>query len=162
MKSMSKKDTQGAQAVYLILRDTNTVFEAPSPPVDAQSNAITIPATLGLNVEFNGTTWDRGRHSFFQNTTGIVANGAGTAVDISTTPMSKFAIQVVRTVGAAAFVVDLEGGLIDGNYFRIVAHSAVDGDITWQVDRPVRFMRYNVTTVGVGNTLTVRILASGR
>jgi hypothetical protein len=159
---MSKKDTQGAQAVYQVLRDTNTVLESDSPPADARGNGITIPVISSFSDEFNGTTWDRVRHSFFQNTTGIVAAAAGAAVDMSTTPMSKFAIQVVRTAGAAAFVVDLEGGLIDGNYFRIVAHSAVDGDITWQVDRPVRFMRYNVTTIGAANTLTVRILASGR
>lgn len=159
---MAKKDTQGAQAVYQVLRDTNTVFEAVSPPGDGQSNAITIPVMIEFTEEFNGTTWDRIRHSFFQDTAGIVANGAGVTVDLSPTPMSKFTIQVVRTAGAAAFVVVLEGGLIDGNYFLIVAHSNVDGEITWQVDRPVRFMRYNVTTIGAANTLTVRILASGR
>ena len=112
--------------------------------------------------EFDGSTWDRIRHSFKQTTTGITGTGAGTTLDMTTTPMSKFAIMVDRTAGASAFVVNLEGSIDGTNWSTLVAHSAVDGDTTFVVDKPVDRIRYNVTTIGAGNTLTIVIFASGR
>lgn len=114
------------------------------------------------NSEFDGTTWDRVRHSFKQTTTGIVANGAGATLDMTMCPMSKFAIMVDRTAGAAAWTVNLEGSIDGTNWSTLVAASATDGALAWVVDRPVDRIRYNVVTVGASNTLTIVILACAR
>lgn len=106
------------------------------------------------------------RHSWFQQVTGINADATvGELINLIQTPMSKFAIALVRTAGATDTVdVDLEGSLDGVNWFSLANVTSVAGgaSITFVVDKPVRFARYNVTTVGSGNTLTVQILASGR
>ncbi len=92
--------------------------------------------------------------------TGITSNGAGTRFSTFEHSYSKHAIQVIRTVGASAFTVTFEGGLIDGDYFVLMTHSGTSGDITFVVDMPILYGRYNVTDVGAGNTLTVRTASS--
>ncbi len=113
---------------------------------------------------FNGTTWDRLRHSFSQSTTGINANGAGTTLSMATTPMAKFTLLVDRTAGATDVVeIDLECSL-DATIF-----AATTATITSLAGEPVLValattpcvaIRYNVVTVGVGNTLTIQLLAT--
>lgn len=97
-----------------------------------------------------------GSISVFHETTDITANDTGAAEDISEDNFKTFCIQVLRTVGGSAFVVNLEGSLQNNNYQILVAHSGTNGAVTFIVDVPVRFARFRVTTVGAGNTLTVR------
>lgn len=117
---------------------------------------------------FNGTTWDRTRHSFTQTTTGVAANGAGTSVDMTTTPMSKYTISVLRTAGATDTVnIGMQCSLDNANFQNPVNMPTVlsiAGGFTILSDTsangvPCLYMRYNVGTVGAGNTLTIRLLA---
>ncbi|KKN23130.1 hypothetical protein LCGC14_0908120 [marine sediment metagenome] len=114
-------------------------------------------------IEFNGTSWDRIRHSFNQSTGSINSNGAGTTLNIATTPMSKFSLIVILTVGSSAYVVDIEGS-VNGNDWVALGSlsSSASPDMVFVVDKAVDRIRYNVTTIGGGNTMTVRLLASAR
>ena len=123
---------------------------------------------IGLNVlnypyEFNVTTFDRIRHSFNQSTGGVNSNGAGSALSLATTPLSKFTIIVLLTVGSAAYVVDLEGQVNGIGWVVLGTLSSSNvTDALHVVNKPVNAIRFNVTTIGGGNTMTIGLLASAR
>ena len=125
-------------------------------------------ATMGLAVrnfgyEFNGTSFDRIRHSFNQSTAGVNSNGAGTILSLATTPLSKFTIIVLLTIGSAAFVVDLEGQINGIGWVPLGTLSSSSSiDALHVVNKPVNAIRYNVTTIGASNTMTIGLLASVR
>ena len=113
--------------------------------------------------EFNGTTWDRLRHSFNQSTAGVNSNGTGTTLSLATTPLSRFTIIVLLTVGSAAFVVDLEGQVNGIGWVPLGTLSSSSSiDALHVVNKPVNAIRYNVTTIGASNTMTIGLLASAR
>ncbi len=113
--------------------------------------------------EFNGTSWDRIRHSFNQSTGGVNSNGAGTTLSLATTPMSKFTILVLLTAGSAAYVVDLEGQVNGIGWVALGTLSSSSSiDALHVVNKPVNAIRFNVTTIGGGNTMTIGLLATAR
>jgi len=132
---------------------------------DAQAAGAIALFTKSALYNYNGSTWDRIRHSFTQSTTGITTNAAGTSVNITTTPMSKFTMAVIRTAGTTDVLeVDFEGSLDNSNFFELGTIVTVIGGKTMVhvADKPVAYMRYNVIAVGTGNTLSIQLLASGR
>jgi hypothetical protein len=103
--------------------------------------------------------------SFTQTTAGVTGAGAGTAVDMSKNPMNHFTLMVDRTAGTTDVVeIDLEGS-VDGVDFRQIGSLTVTSLAQEPVliaggNTPMSYMRYNVVTVGAGNTLQVHILAT--
>ena len=113
--------------------------------------------------EYNGSTWNELRHSFNQSTANINSNGAGTSLSLATTPMSRFTIIVLLTAGSAAFIVDLEGQINGIGWVPLGTLSSSSSiDALHVVNKPVNAIRYNVTTIGGGNTMTIGLLASAR
>ncbi len=130
---------------------------------DATTNVPARIETLAFLLNFNGTNWDRIRHSFNQSTAGVNSNGAGTALSLATTPMSKFSIIVLLTVGSAAFVVDIEGQINGIGWVPLGTLSSSSSiDALHVVNKAVNAIRYNVTTIGASNTMTIGLLASAR
>ena len=130
---------------------------------DGVSNALKYLIAGAFQLEFNGTTWDRIRHSFNQSTGGVNANGAGTALSLAATPLSKFTIMVLLTIGSAAYVVDLEGQVNGIGWVPLGTLSSSSAiDALHVANKPVNAIRYNVTTIGGGNTMTIGLLASAR
>lgn len=112
---------------------------------------------------YDGTTWDSLRHSFTQTTSSITTNAAGTILDITTTPMSKYTLLVDRTAGSTDTVeVDLECSLGGGIYVQIATITDLTNEpvLASQDGTPCNYIRYNVVTVGSGNTLIIVILAT--
>lgn len=132
-------------------------------PADAYANPTDAIDTNTLVSEFNGTTWDRIRHSFNQSTTGIDADAsAGTAIDMTETPMSDYVMVIDRTAGSQDVVeVDLECSLDNSIFAQMgtVTDLSTEPTFTNVNDIPCNYIRYNVVTVGSGNTLTVQLLA---
>lgn len=89
-------------------------------------------------------------------TANITTDSIGEVEDISQDNFSKFCIQVLRTTGSNAFAVDLEGSLGPDNFQVLATSSGSTGALVFVPDVPVEHIRYRVTTIGVGNTLTVR------
>ena len=113
--------------------------------------------------EYNGSVWNELRHSFNQSTAGVNSNGVGSSISLATTPMSKFTIMVLLTIGSAAYVVDLEGQINGIGWVSLgTLSSGNTPDMLHVVNKPVNAIRYNVTTIGGGNTMTIGILASSR
>lgn len=119
--------------------------------------------TMAHQLEYNGATFDRIRHSFIILATGLTSNGAGSTLALGTTPTSKFSIQIERTVGASAFTVALEGSLGAGTFTELGRDTFDAGaGMFFVVNTPVTQLRYNIISVGAGNTLAIRIMGSGR
>ena len=133
-------------------------------PADDLTNPIDSSNSNTLNSEFDGSTWDRTRHSFSQDTTGITTNGAGTTVVMTTTPMSKFAMTIDRTAGSTdAVEIDLECNTNNANSIPVqiaTVTSLTNEPVYTSIDgSPCESIQYNIVTVGSGNTLTVQLLA---
>ncbi len=119
-------------------------------------------STLNHIYEFDGTTFDRIRHSFNQNTIDITTNGTGTTVDMTQTPMSKYTMVVNRTAGATNVVeIDFECSLNDTAFVQkgTIITLATNPFSVSLGDVPCNQMRYNVVTVGAGNTLDIDLLS---
>ena len=130
---------------------------------DAVSAGFQVLGTTDRLYEFNGTSWDRVRHSFVQSTAGINVNGNGTTLSLFTTLMSKLTLQVIRTAGTSAYTVELQGTSGGSTFVTIgTLTSGAASDYIAVVNQPFRYIRYSVTTIGAGNTLTAQITASGR
>lgn len=156
-----------AQAVGIYQGNNGTpaasqeIVRVTSPGADAVPR---VEALSSGTQELNTSgTWDGIRHSFTQSTTGIVANGAGTTVTMTTTPMSKYTLIVDRTAGSTNTVdIRLECSINNTAFVQIKAltdltNEPVLGSIG---DVPCSYMRYNVVTVGAGNTLAIDVLAT--
>lgn len=123
--------------------------------------------TRSIPHEYNGTNINLVRNNFNQATTGITTNAAGTAVNMTTTPMRTYTMIIDRTVGATD-VVDIalqcshDGTIWPGATFNTLSVTTLAGEPTRTSVGviPCNFMRYNVVTVGAGNTLTIQLLAT--
>ncbi len=143
----------------------NVIGAGAITPSDNFSNPTTAQTTYSLNGEFNGTTWDQTRHSFTQTTAGVNANGAGTAINMTTTPMKYYTISVLRTAGATdAVTVFFECSLDGTNFISLApAITTIAGGfnlVPSTTPASCLYGRYNVNTIGAGNTLTIRLLAT--
>lgn len=121
-----------------------------------------ISGVVNYVYEFDGSTYDRVRNQFVQSTTGITTNAAGTTVTMTTTPMSKFTMVVDRTAGATNTVeVDLECSVNNTAFVQIATITDLTNEpvLTSLDGTPCAYMRYNVITVGAGNTLSIGLLA---
>lgn len=102
---------------------------------------------------------------FKQSTAGITTNAAGTAVDLSLGPPTAYAMTVERTAGATNVVeIDLECSASSTGAFVQIATVT---DLTSgpalaspSTRIPCLRMRYNVITVGTGNTLKIELLST--
>lgn len=114
------------------------------------------------HMEYNGATHDRIRHSFTQTTAGVTTNAAGTSVNMTTTAMSKFTMLIDRTAGATNVVeIDLDCSIDNTDFVQIATITDLTNEpaLTSQDGTPCYYMRYNVVTVGAGNTLQIHLLA---
>ncbi len=147
----------------VVLYDGANILSSLQTSVDAISPSTRGLANIAFSVEFNGSTWDRVRHSLNQSTAGVNSNGAGTALSLATTPLSKFTIIVLLTIGSADYVVDLEGQINGIGWVPLgTLSSSSTTDALHVVNKPVNAIRFNVTTIGGGNTMTIGLLASAR
>lgn len=134
----------------------------------------TTPLSTGIleikatNYEFDGTTWDRVTNHFFQTTTGITTDaGGGTTLITGATTTTKYTMIIDRTAGATDVIeVHLECSL-DNVIFSNTNDALISVTTTANEPTrnsfdgaPCRGIRYNVVTVGAGNTLTIQILAA--
>ena len=93
------------------------------------------------------------------------ATGAGSTQKVSMIPSSHtVAATMGGTVVATAVTVDLEGSLDDSTWFTLASHAFTAGEITAEAamfhvaDKPVRYVRANLTTLTGGTDPTVTVL----
>jgi hypothetical protein len=145
-----------------LIGSVDTELPAAATIADGAANPST-PLIGSLGHIFNGTTWDRRRHTFSQSTTGITANSSGTAVSLITSPKSKFAIQAKEQGDTSTFDVRLEGSIDNSNWTQLGAVTNVspgDAKIGFVVDVPCLYVRYRVAGITrVTGTLDIILAA---
>lgn len=115
-----------------------------------------------FGYEFDGTAYDRVRNQFVQSTTGVTTNAAGTTVTMTTTPMNKYTMIIDRTAGTTNVVeIDFQCSINNTAFVQIATIIDLTNEpaLTSIGDIPCDYMRYNVVTVGAGNTLAIDLLA---
>ena len=130
-------------------------------PADDFSNPSTAVNNNSLASEFDGTTWDITRHSFTQTTAGIAANGAGASITETTTSMSKHTMIVDRTAGATNTVdIRVECSIDGTDFVQIASITDLTNEpaLVSQDGTPCYYIRYNVITIGAGNTVQIHLL----
>ena len=87
-------------------------------------------------------------------TTGGAA--AGDSESLLARPCRSFALQVVSD-GVTAWTVLLQGSVDGSTWFTLTTHAETDasGTILWATDKPVPYVRANVTTITGGTSLAV-------
>lgn len=101
--------------------------------------------------------------SYTQSTGGITANGAGTAVNMTVAPASQYTMIVDLTAGSTTTVeVDLECSIDGTDYAQMatITSLAAEPALIGAQGVPCFYMRYNVVTVGSGNTLEIHLLGT--
>lgn len=141
---------------------------------DTVAGAAGLPAMQALGYALNGSnTWDRlrtltgittvggpGRLSVhpglppFKSLNAVTATGAGFPADFGVAH-SKFSLQTVITGAPTAVSVALEGSLDGANWSPLVTTTSTTGEIVAIADKPVRFVRANLTTLTGGAAPTV-------
>ncbi len=111
--------------------------------------------------------WVRNVTVFEKTVTGIAANGAGTSINMSDVPMSKYTMIIDRTAGTTDVVaINLECSydnvIWPGTTQSIinVTTLAVEPTRNSAGDVPCNYIRYNVVTIGTGNTVTIQLIAT--
>ena len=81
---------------------------------------------------------------------------AGETENIIARPCRSFALQVVST-GVTAWTVLLQGSVDGATWATLATHAHTDGSgaILWATDKPVPYVRANVTTITGGTSLAV-------
>lgn len=143
---------------------TARTYLLPNPPPYVRVASTRTAGTLTVRGAFFIQPWVplTSGGGLEQTTAGITATGAGTAVNARAHPTNNYTMMVERTAGATPGVeVDLEVS-VDGTDFVQIATITdltvalvIVGSSTLY---PANFFRYNVVTVGAGNTLQVHLL----
>lgn len=100
------------------------------------------------------------------NLVAATATGAGPWIALPE-PLCKHAIQVLLggTVAATTAVVDLEGSLDGASAFKLgtwTKASQASGDIIFAIDKPVPFIRANLSSLSGGTAPTVTAYVASR
>lgn len=120
-------------------------------------------SSQSFGYEFDGTTFDRVRHSFSQSTAGVTTNAAGATLVETTTPMQNHTMQVDRTAGSTdAVEVDLQCSLDGTDFTQIATITSLVGEpvLATAANTACPNIRYNVVTVGAGNTLQIHLIST--
>lgn len=98
----------------------------------------------------------------YTTTQQFTATGQSKAIPLPEPFARSFAIQVKGVGGTpTSWTVALEGSLDGANWTTLGTHNAVDGSTVWAVDKPVTFVRINVSalTLAPATAINVGILA---
>lgn len=145
----------------------------PINPAKEDGNLATINTTLaGIKSQtdkltFTGSQLDvTSAVGFATRQDTFTATGNGQTVDVHTSPLTRYAIQVKGT-GAAATSWDivLEGSLDGVNFSTILEHvtSIGDGQVLWsgELDSPALYFRSRVIALSLGTATNVVVTILG-
>ena len=90
-------------------------------------------------------------------TTGVVKDSNGNASFALPEPYGRtFALCVSIPSGAiTSWSVNLEGSLDNVNWTSIITHSSTIGSTAWSADKPVNFIRINVTALSLNTAPSI-------
>jgi hypothetical protein len=95
-------------------------------------------------------------HGVYLKSETLSATGTTLGYSLAGIQPGLHAVQVITTGSPAACTYDLQGSLDGVNYFAIVSATActTSGTITWTVDKPTRWVRFNLATLSASSSAT--------
>lgn len=111
--------------------------------------------TVCANLGFNGTSWDRVRTHLDSGNITVTSTGATSNVTLLT-GFSKHTWTVVSDASSSAVTVKLQGSLDNNNWFDLDEYSGTDDTMRHVVNKPVKYIRFNVTSMGDASSITLR------
>jgi len=158
----------GTVAVSSVAGTVTVDTELPAAALLANGISAPTTSTIGAfeyraKVVDGTTTYDLAPASYYQNRASVGnLGGAGTAVDMTANPMSKFGLEIENASGTtSAWNINLEGSMDNTSYFTLTNQTSATGNpqLSFIADKPVRYMRSNVTSVTGGGNVRIRIIA---
>ena len=111
--------------------------------------------TISNMHTFNGVSWDRLRTYYDTGNVSFTSTGVGGQNDLKT-GMSKHTWHVITNASASNVTVKLQGS-IDSNYwFDLDEWSGIGTTMRHVVNKPIRYIRFNVTSMGDATSITCR------
>jgi len=126
--------------------------------INATNDGETPVGVLGvasLLYGYNGSSWDRVRLYWDSGNISVTATGATSAID-TVTGFEKHTWTVVSDASESNLTVKLEGSLDNSNWFELDSYSGTANTMRHIVNKPVRYIRFNVTSMGDATSITLR------
>jgi len=135
-------------------------YDNRAPSIDASSYDSMDPTHYGLHTKsniytFNGSTWDRLRTHYLSSDISVTSTGATSTID-TRTGFSKHTWTFTSNASSSAPTVKLQGSLDNSNWFDLDEYSGTDDTMRHVVNKPVRYIRFNVTSMGDATSITLR------
>ena len=125
------------------------------PAGDAEPHSIARLHTFSLLYGFNGSSWDRIRLYYDSGNISVTATGTTSSVD-TVTGFEKHTWTVVSDASGSNLTVKLEGSIDNSNWFELDSYSGTADTMRHIVNKPVRYIRFNVTSMGDASSITLR------
>jgi len=109
----------------------------------------------GFLYGYSGSTWDRLRTHYNSGDITVTATGTTSAID-TVTGFAKHTWTVVSDASESNLTVKLEGSIDNSNWFELDSYSGTADTMRHIVNKPVRYIRFNVTSMGDASSITLR------
>jgi len=104
---------------------------------------------------FNGTSYDRLRTHYISGVFSVTATGTTSTID-TVTGFEKHTWQVISDASGSNLTVKLQGSIDNSNWFDLDEFTGVGNTMRHVVNKPVRYIRFNVTSMGDATEIKLR------
>ena len=122
---------------------------------DGISNTLGSLAIISKLYGYNGSTFDRLRTHYDSGDITVTATGTTSTID-TVTGFDKHTWTVVSNASSSNLTVKLEGSLDNSNWFELDSYSGTANTMRHAVNKPVRYIRFNITSMGDATSITLR------
>ncbi len=132
-------------------------------PLGSAYHLISMDGQTALVINADGTMAVGSEPAFQQIVTGITSNGAGTALDMSTSPKTIHTLTVNRTAGATDVVsISIQCSGDNSTFVQVATITDLSNEpvLASHSGSTCYYLQYNITTIGAGNTVDVVLSSS--
>jgi len=126
--------------------------------INATNDGETPVGVLGvasLLYGYNGSSWDRVRLYWDSGNISVTATGATSAID-TVIGFEKHTWTQVNDASSTAPDIRLQGSIDGTNWFDLDTSTAIGSEMRHVAMKPVRYIRFNVVSLGDATSITVR------
>ncbi|RLG47479.1 MAG: hypothetical protein DRN92_03130 [Thermoproteota archaeon] len=122
---------------------------------DGISNILGNLAVISKLYGYNGSTFDRLRTHYDSGNITVRATGTTSTID-SVTGFEKHTWTQTNDASSSAPEIKIEGSLDGSNWFELDTSTAIGSEMRHVVNKPVRYIRFNVVSLGDATSITLR------
>jgi len=122
---------------------------------DGISNTLGSLAIISKLYGYNGSTFDRLRTHYDSGDITVTATGTTSTID-TVTGFDKHTWTQMNDASSTAPEIKIEGSLDGSNWFELDKSTAIGSEMRHIANKPVRYIRFNVTSMGDATSITLR------